>query len=235
MEVSYSNGYVQYYHGHYEADENREVRRYIRKSDRGLAEALAQRDYNRKLLAELEKRLTAVVKAREVYEHTSPEDIGIGFTKERQALFRALIPSDIQFIREWKAQVYHGKPFAADAPEFITVQGERVRSKSEKFIADALERHGIPYKYECPLDLPQGLTVYPDFRVLNVAQRKEFIWEHLGLMDNESYAAKAVNKINTYMRAGYFPGDPLILTMESAQAPLSTRIIEMMMDRYLNN
>ncbi len=235
LEISYSKGHVQYYHRPLKAGETRQKRLYIRKSERGLAENLAQRDYNRKLIAELEKRWKIIEKARSVYEQTSPEKIGSSFNKERQELFRPLILSNEQFVLEWQDESYEGKPIADELAEILTARGERVRSKSEKIIADTLVRHGIPYKYECPLDLPQGLTVYPDFRVLNVAQRREFIWEHLGMMDNESYASKAVTKINTYMRAGYFPGITLILTMESTQAPLSTRIIEMMIEQYLKD
>jgi len=108
-----------------------------------------------------------------------------------------------------------------------------VRSKSEKIIADTLERRGIPYRYEAPLILQDGVTVYPDFSLLNVRRRKEYIWEHLGMMDNEDYARSAVTKLNSYINSGFFPGEQLILTMESQKTPLGTKTIERMIERYL--
>ena len=233
LEISYSHGHVQYYRRDCSSDRNRARRVYIRKNDKSIAGMFAQRDYDLKLLGELQERLTAVSKARTAYEQTSPEGIIRSFTKERQDLIIPLIPSDIQFIRDWQSQEYKGKPFAEDSPQIFTARGERVRSKSEKIIADTLERKGIPYKYEAMMTLKDGITVYPDFRVLNVRKRKEFIWEHLGMMDDENYASRAVNKLNIYFTSGFFPGEQLIFTMESLKSPLGTKIIEMIIERYL--
>ena len=50
--------------------------------------------------------------------------------------------------------------------EYYTIKGERVRSKSEKIIADELYRYQIPYKYEFPLTLAthnRNIQLYPDF------------------------------------------------------------------------
>lgn len=50
---------------------------------------------------------------------------------------------------------------------------ERVRSKSEVIIADILNQEGIPYRYECPLQLKGWGKVYPDFTVLSERERPE--------------------------------------------------------------
>lgn len=42
-------------------------------------------------------------------------------------------------------------------PIDITDKGERVKSKSELTIANALYRSKIPYKYECPIILHNGI------------------------------------------------------------------------------
>lgn len=51
---------------------------------------------------------------------------------------------------------------------------ERVRSKSEKILADYFYRRKIPYKYECPLTLKGVGTVYPDFTFLSPKTKKKF-------------------------------------------------------------
>jgi len=233
LEISYSHGHAQYYWRSRTCDKKREKRIYIRKKDRNLAAAFAQRDYDCRLLGELQQRLDAVTRARSVYGTTSPENTIQTFKAEKQSLICPLLLTDSQFVHEWQTQEYKGKPFTEDAPGIYTARGERVRSKSEKIIADTLERRGIPYRYEAPLILQDGVTVYPDFSLLNVRRRKEYIWEHLGMMDNEDYARSAVTKLNSYINSGFFPGEQLILTMESQKTPLGTKTIERMIERYL--
>ena len=60
--------------------------------------------------------------------------------------------------------------------ELVTNNGEIVRSKSEKIIADLLFMLGIPYVYECPLDTPGG-TIYPDFTILDISTRDALGWD----------------------------------------------------------
>ena len=130
--------------------------------------------------------------------------------------------SDAEFARRWLAVPYKGKGFEAGAPDLRTMNGERVRSKSEVIIADALERSGIPYKYESPRELSDGgVRVYPDFTCLNLRTRKEVLWEHLGMMDNPEYASMAVKKISSYLKNGFVLGVNLIVSMECSEKPLN--------------
>ena len=94
-----------------------------------------------------------------------------------------------------------------------------------------LKKYDVPYKYECPVML-DGRLVYPDFNILNVRKRKELYWEHLGLLDDPDYLEKNLNKLNRYAMNGYFPGDRLILTYETAGSPLNMRIIELLIRKY---
>ena len=72
-----------------------------------------------------------------------------------------------QRINEWITKEYAGKEFQEDTPVILTEKGERVRSKSEKIMADYFYRNGIEYKYECPLYLKGMGIVYPDFTFLS--------------------------------------------------------------------
>ena len=108
-----------------------------------------------------------------------------------------------------------------------------MRSKSEIIIANILNKNGIPYRYECPIKLKSGETYYPDFMVLNVRERKEMYWEHLGLMGDYDYRERNLAKILKYEANGLFMGDKLLLTFETSTQPLSTVTIERVVNKYL--
>ena len=68
----------------------------------------------------------------------------------------------------------------------------------------------------------------PDFTILDVRRRREIILEHLGKMGDSDYADGAVFKINIFARAGYFVGDRLLISMETANKPLDIQATEKM-------
>ena len=114
----------------------------------------------------------------------------------------------------------------------LTNRGERVRSKSEKIIADKLLNEGIPYRYECPIRL--GNTIlYPDFTALNKRTRKEFYLEHLGMMDDPNYCNDTISRIELYEKHGLFPGESLLLTFETKNRPLDSRVLDIIVRKYL--
>ena len=160
----------------------------------------------------------------------------------RRALIEAVTLSDEQYAERWKEKILQaagaGMPFAEDSQKYYTANGERVRSKSEVIIADALLRNGVPYCYEVPLKLKRGgeagsVTFHPDFLCLNVRTRKEFYWEHFGKMDDEDYKENTVGKLNMYVENGFFPGRNLIFTMESGEESLYTRVVEKIIKEFL--
>ncbi len=116
---------------------------------------------------------------------------------------------------------------------FIKEHKERVRSKSEKIMADYFYRNGIEYKYECPIYLKGMGMVYPDFTFLSKKTGKEIYWEHNGMVDEPSYARNMVRKIDAYENIGIFIGERLILTYETEQSVLNTGKIEQMVQKYL--
>lgn len=142
---------------------------------------------------------------------------------------RPYIQSKEELIRNWLAYHYEPKPFSAADPEIFTEKGERVRSKSEKMIADKLALMGIPYRYEAPLSLDCYNTIYPDFTLLHADAGREIYLEHNGMMDDTGYSIKAVRRINQYIRHGIFPGDGLLLTFETSNTSLDMRIVETML------
>ena len=80
--------------------------------------------------------------------------------------------SDEDYIEQWLSQSYERKTISEDLPIYITEKGERVRSKSEINIANTLFKMNVPYKYECPLELANGIIIHPDFTLLDIDSRQ---------------------------------------------------------------
>lgn len=137
-------------------------------------------------------------------------------------------------LQKWFAAPYQGKEFQEGAPMILTENGERVRSKSEKILADYFYRQNILYKYEKPLYLKGYGTVYPDFTFLSSKTGKmRYIGKHEGMMDKQEYARNAVRKIELYQKNGIYPGERLILTFETEQSMLNQNILEKLVEKYL--
>lgn len=206
--------------------------KYIPQGQSIFAKKLAQKDYDCKIIRLLQKQIRLFDKFLETGDSTI-EKLYSKMNKTRQSLITPVTLTDEQYIAEWRNESWEGHPFPDDTPEFTTALGERVRSKSEVIIADTLNRMGVPYRYEYPLELKGGKTFHPDFMCLNVRTRKEYIWEHFGMMDLPDYLENAVQKMKLYSDNNYLPGRNLITTMETQQCPLNTRQLEKIIDAYL--
>ena len=205
---------------------------YISKNNMNLVRELAQKSYNKKLLKLLNEKLRHI---KRFLDHYPEEDIDSVYNKlsqKNKELVTPLIPTTDQYAASWINNPYEGLGFRDDDNSvYFTEKGERVRSKSEVIIADALFRMQIPYKYECPLRLNTKI-IYPDFTLLDIKARSNVYFEHFGMMDDEEYAARALQKINMYARFGIIPGKGLIFTMESSQQPLDTRYLKTLLTSY---
>lgn len=221
---------VRYY---YKENPSQTERTYLKKENQHMIELLCQKDYDQKVLHTAQKELYLLEQLKEKYPMEICEDIYAGLHVDRKKYVQPIIVPDEDFIKAWREMEYRGKGFREDAPEYYTDKGERVRSKSEILIANALNRNHIPYRYECPLYLAGYGTIHPDFTVLNVRLRKEMYWEHLGMMDEPEYIEDALNRISLYEKNHYFPGDRLILTHETLRHPLNSKNIENMIFQYL--
>ncbi len=217
-------------------------RRRLRMSDPedyALACALAQKDYDQKVLKRLTDETKALEKLTKFLDRGSIKDIYDNLSEERKALVEPVWLPDDEFAERWQqAEIRRSEP-VPDNTGFLTERGERVRSKSEVFIANALYKHGIKYFYEICIDLTdhrtgRSYTAHPDFCALNLKTRSSFLWEHLGMMDDPDYAERAVSKLADYENAGFLPGRNMILTFETSQEPFSPEKAEAAISGYLN-
>jgi len=214
--------------------------KYIPVKDVARAKALAQKEYDQKVLPEMKRQLSAVESFMKKFLPCNFEKMYVDLHEGRRKLVEPVAVPDETFVEQWNSSVYEGKSFDEGIPEIRTLRGERVRSKSEAMIADTLYRLKIPYKYESPLVINGGvkkqkktIKIYPDFTCLNVRLRHEFIWEHFGMMDDVTYSSQVAWKINCFESNGFFPGKNLIMSMESAEVPLDATKVEKIAKQYL--
>lgn len=204
---------------------------YIKKKDFAKAMGIAQRDYDRQLLEIVESHIALINRFIKQYANTKPENVYDMLNPHRRKLVSPRYISDEEYVKKWLRVEYQGKYFEERTSSFITEKGERVRSKSEKIIADKLYAMGIPYRYEYPITLANGICVYPDFTMLKMPERKEVYLEHLGLLDDELYLQSTWRKLNSYGENGIFIGDNLLITFESSRYPLNTKMLEGVLKR----
>ena len=74
-----------------------------------------------------------------------------------------------------------------------------------------------------------GSIRYPDFTLLRVKTREEVYLEHFGLLDDEEYLYKNLQKLDEYRDNGIYPGKNLIFTYETGDNPLYIRGIRAML------
>ena len=167
-----------------------------------------------------------------IHPVVSIQQIYSSYPEEAKKYINPIDMSDEDYVKHWLNIPYDGKGILDYVPYYETDRKERVRSKSELNIANALAVKGIPYKYECPLLFKNGFTIYPDFTVLNVKERRVKYWEHRGMMDDKDYAKNAVSRIKTYVNNGYYLGIDLIITEETSSSPLGTDEIDAVIKKY---
>lgn len=223
LRISNKHGRKEYY---YKSEKSVGNGRYMRKEEYELVKKIVQRDYDAQIIKAGEERIEAIRNFLETYERTDLRNIYTKTNQYRRELITTSILSDEEYIKQWENVKYEGKSFVDDEQEIITEKGERVRSKSEKIIADKLYALGIPYRYEYPLVLEGNIKIYPDFTILKMPAREEIYLEHLGMMDNTDYIEHVMYKLNTYEKNGIYIGINLFITHETSKMPLNTRTLD---------
>jgi len=235
----------QYYHCTNPKDFNG---KYIPSSQKKFIKELAQKDYDIKVIKLLEKEIDVTQKYllnvatkedpihKESYTQTKLLRLYTKLTPARQKLITPVTLTDKEYAEQWQRVSWQGRPFAQDEHYLLTNRNEKVRSKSEVLIANALAKHNIPYRYEYPQTLKNRqnklINFHPDFLCLNIKTRTEYIWEHFGLMDKQDYAQNAARKLQIYAQNKIILGRNLIITMETQTEVLTPQFVESMIRDY---
>lgn len=205
--------------------------KYLPVSERQTGIALIQKYYDLRIIDASLKQQKAIERFLNTYNPTAVTDTYSKLSDAAKTYIHPVDLPDEEYIELWKSREYEKKVISDEVPEHYTSSGERVRSKSEVMIADALTNAGVPYLYEFPLKLG-AVTVHPDFTILRVEDRQELYWEHLGMMDDPDYCQGALRKIRMYESFEIIPGKSLILTMEMSTIPLNLAVIKSMIGAY---
>ena len=233
----------QYYHAIAKSvkNENKQTE-YIKSADRQLASQLAQKEYAKKVLKVAKHDKICIQRMSELKNREYYREMFCDMHAGKQILINSYDMSDEEYAGMWlaekkkfKEEYENAEPTWASGQdkEIITEQGERVKSKTEKILADKLFSAGIPYVYEIPLYFEGYGYIKPDFIVLNKRTREERCLEHFGLMDRPEYSEKAVMKIESFERNGIYPGEGLLLTYETSNHAVDMQIVELIIRRYL--
>ena len=216
---------------------------YMPRSQNPVAYKLIQSDYDNKALTAIREEISFLKNFLLQYKIKNSSHLFETLPDTRQQIVTPLTLSESQYAEEWLSITYPKKEISSDIPQLFTDNGEQVRSKAEVIIANALKAAGIPYRYEFPvkMNLNAGVpsqaadfrTYHPDFYCLNLRTRKEFIWEHFGMMDDSEYSARTAEKLILFQKNGYFPGKNLIITMETSKTKISSRELKQIIQEYL--
>ena len=199
---------------------------YLNKSRLTLAKKLAQKDYDTRAAKILDHKIKLLAALEKSYPNKDLEGLYDTYPQKVKQLIKPLVLSQEEYCTQWENVSYKGRSFDNTTTVYISDKGERVRSKSELIIANALFHSKIPYRYEYPLHIKGSGDFYPDFLCLNPHTGREILWEHFGLMDNEDYRNNAISKLAKYSEAGFVPGRNFIYTMETTKTPLNSRFVK---------
>ena len=216
--------------------------KYISKKNDELIRALAQKEYETQVLKSVTKNKRYIQKILDSYMFDGVTKVYENLSTSKKEKIEAYSLPEKEFAERWsfeqqalkerlQTKISNKYEFDEDS-ELTTDKGEPVRSKSEKIIADKLNKKGVPYVYEQPLLFNGYCYIVPDFKVLNRKTRKEIYWEHLGMMDDADYVEKAIKKIELYEKNGIFQGDKLIVTYETKEHPLNVKHVDKMIGQY---
>lgn len=207
---------------------------YLKRADQKLILTLAQKKYDERFIRLAKSELKYL---RTFVDHYSTQIRGLAlpFPWEIKKDMDIAEMTDEEYVHYWQSMEYKPKKIDEGVPFHVTARGERVRSKSEELIANALFSHGIPYKYECPVRLYNGEFRYPDFTILNLRTRKVVLLEHLGMLDDPDYIYANLKKVREYEKSGIFLGKELLITAESQKMPMNTRVINAFITKHFGS
>lgn len=207
--------------------------KYINKENIELAKKLAQKTYDSKVLKVAKSQLKNISKLNKEYNDGLIDSIYRNQCDKRKELVTPIIPTWEQTLEAWKNETYDKKVIEDFDSVIVAKKGHRVRSKSEKILADTFYDNNIAYKYEKPLNLTGYGVVYPDFTFLSPNTRKEIYWEHMGMMGDAEYLLSALKKIENYLKHNIYLGENLIVTFESSKYILNQDIVRKYIDKHL--
>jgi len=116
-------------------------------------------------------------------------------------------------IEKWSEASYTKNTLHQENLIYQSKNGIHFRSKSERDIANLLEKYDLPYRYDSNITLNE-IQFSPDFIIKNPYNDKTIIWEHFGAFHKDGYEQSMNNKMDLYLKHRFIENDNLIYTFE---------------------
>ena len=227
VRVARIKGKVYYYQVDNNKDRNGTM---IPPSDTGRIRRLVRKAYYEKVYESASAELELLGKLIAKYPKLSAEEIYGNLSEERRSWIDPILLPDDEYAAEWEAKEYKRKIITEGTPFYMTLKGDMVRSKSKQIIADRLYSKGIPYRYECALQLRTG-TIHPDFTILRLNDREEIYLELWEGLDDPERADMLAERSGNYALDGILPGERLFQMYETRRHPLDTAMLDRLIDQ----
>ena len=208
---------------------------YIPKKQRDFAQQLALKKYLSLQLKNYQNEKKAI-DAYLKYRNPETDSVDTYFSShpEFQNLLSDMYKPLSQELLSWTNADFEKNTNHSDKLIQKTISGNIVRSKSEALIDTLLHVNQIPFRYECALHLDE-ITLFPDFTIRHPVTGKLYYWEHFGRMDDPAYVRNAYSKLQLFTTHGIIPSIHLITTFETQEYPLTSDIIEKIIQDYFLN
>lgn len=223
------NGTASFYRELPKGDEGKRREIHVSKKNKRLIASLCTKKYCRELIPVLVKEIALL---KSFLNRFDPQDKYRVFQKlpvEFMEHVAPLVKTNAQIISEWENERFDTNPYPLDHDSYLTKKGEFVRSRLELITANMLYDHGIPYRYECALYLPDGSVSYPDFTILHPETLEVYWLELFGMMDDPDYATAALQKIARYAQSDVYPR--LIMIFDHKDAPFRTEALKTVLQK----
>lgn len=213
---------------------------YLPKTERDLARKLALRKLYTVQLKQLRQETELLRKYELFHEQNVNSKEIINLISQESPYYELLKESvlsdstNADYIKTWQETEYRTNCAHPEHLLHKSLKGERLRSKSEVIIANALYMNHVPYRYECEMVLGD-VTLYPDFTILHPVTLEEYYWEHFGMMSQVAYREKTLQKLRLYGEYQIYPYNHLITTYESESVALDSEMIHRMITMYFLN
>lgn len=212
--------------------QNGKEKRYIKKSERSLAEKLALKKYFQYLERDLSNEKSAILLyLNKINSHTDTAEKLLTEKSEYQSLLNSQFKPHSKELEEWMNESYEKNPYYPEKLIHKCMSGNIVRSKSEAMIDMILHTNHIPYRYECELKMGDKIF-YPDFMIRHPETGELYYWEHFGLIDQKKYMEEMLGKLRIYIQNGIIPTVNLIMTFETNDIPFTNELAELITEYY---
>lgn len=174
--------------------------------------------YLRKLIPALLKEKKALEDFLDRYNPEAKYDAWTKLPDGCKELTSRVFHDKKEICRTWEYGEFDTNPMQISDTRYVSKKGEVLRSRIELIVADMLYDLGIPYRYECRLDLASGY-VFPDFTIMHPETLELYYIEIFGMMDDPKYESDAFRKISRYASSDVY--SHLLMFFDHKDAPIS--------------